>query len=132
MQEVRNADKPYVVVNFFATWCKPCIQELPELVALHNNSESEANVILVSIDDSAVLENGLSAFLDKMDVNFPSYHLNPDSLENFVRKVYPEWDTSIPLNFVYTNTGRLIEVTGMTDQTEISMIIHEDQSFNSL
>ena len=132
MQEVNNADKPYVVINFYATWCKPCIQEIPELIALNNNPDSEAKVLLVSIDEAAVRQNGLSAFLDKMGVNFPSYNLAPDSLDNFVRKVYPEWDTSIPLNFVYTNTGRLVEVTGMTDQTEISMIIHEDQSFNSL
>ncbi|MEL7531997.1 MAG: TlpA disulfide reductase family protein, partial [Bacteroidota bacterium] len=92
MLEVNNADKPYVVVNFFATWCKPCIQEIPELIALNNNPESEAKVLLVSIDEAAVHKDGLSAFLDKMGVNFPSYNLAPDSLENFVRKVYPEWD----------------------------------------
>lgn len=132
MQQVRAAEKPYVVVNFFATWCKPCIQEIPELIALHNNPQSEASVLLVSIDEKAVYEDGLAAFLDKMGVNFPSYHLSPDSLSNFIGKIDPERDTSIPLNFVYTNTGRLVEVTGMTDQTEISMIIHEDQSFDSL
>ncbi|MEM6343487.1 MAG: TlpA disulfide reductase family protein [Bacteroidota bacterium] len=132
MQEVNSADKPYVVINFFATWCKPCIQEIPELIALNNNPESEAKVLLVSIDEAAVFQDGLASFLDNLGVNFPSYNLSPDSLENFVSKVYPEWDTSIPLNFVYTNTGRLVEVTGMTDQTEISMIIHEDQNFNSL
>ncbi|MEL7339416.1 MAG: TlpA disulfide reductase family protein [Bacteroidota bacterium] len=132
MQQVHAANKPYVVINFFATWCKPCIQEIPELIALHNNPQSDASVLLVSIDEMSVYEDGLGAFLDKMGVNIPSYHFSADSLPKFLSKIDPERDTSIPLNFVYTNTGRLVEVTGMTDQTEISMIIHEDQSFNSL
>ncbi|MEL6594119.1 MAG: TlpA disulfide reductase family protein, partial [Bacteroidota bacterium] len=62
MQQVRAVEKPYVVVNFFATWCKPCIQEMPELIALHNNPQSEASVLLVSIDEKSVYEDGLAAF----------------------------------------------------------------------
>jgi thiol-disulfide isomerase/thioredoxin len=131
MTHIQQSPKDYVVVNFYATWCKPCIKELPELVDLKNNPESQTDVLLVSVDEDKAKDQSLGKFLQKMEVNFPSFHLSPDSLEPLVAKVYPEWNTTIPLNFVYTKEGRLVEATGMTDQQEILMIIHEDQVFSN-
>ena len=131
MSHIQQSPKDYVVVNFYATWCKPCIRELPELVDLKNNPDSQTDVLLVSVDEDKVKDHSLGTFLQKMEVNFPSFHLSPDSLESLVAKVYPEWNTTIPLNFVYTKEGRLVEATGMTDQQEILMIIHEDQVFSN-
>ncbi len=131
LTQIQQASKPYVLLNFYATWCKPCIQEMPELIKLKNDPQSPTDVFFVSVDEPQVQSAKLGLFLQKMEIFFPSFRLSPDSLAPLVQKVYPEWNTTLPLNFVYTKEGRLLEATGMTDQKEILMIIREDQVFNN-
>ncbi|HEX2900474.1 MAG TPA: TlpA family protein disulfide reductase, partial [Bacteroidia bacterium] len=47
---ISNSKRPYVLINFFATWCKPCRAELPDLIELENDPKSDIQVLLVSID----------------------------------------------------------------------------------
>lgn len=58
-----------LVINYWATWCQPCVKEFPGLVNLRKAfPESELNVVGISVDyDVRPVEN----FLKKQDVNFP-------------------------------------------------------------
>jgi thiol-disulfide isomerase/thioredoxin len=42
-----------VVLNFWATWCAPCVEEMPSLQALHNNSERAPKVLAVNVKETA-------------------------------------------------------------------------------
>ena len=126
---VRSAQRPYVLINFYSTYCKPCIKEIPDLSKLKNNPDSEVEVHFVSLDEPEVRETKLAGFLSKHSMNFRSYHYDPSKVESYIRSVYPAWKRTIPLNIIYDNTGRIVEITGMTDPREVELIISKDQSF---
>ena len=127
---IKTSEKPYVVVNLFATYCKPCLKEIPELIKVRNDLNSETEVIFISVDDAEDVKTKLAGFLHKHNMDFPTYYYHSDSVRKFVRDVYPEWNRQIPLNLVFSNDGELIEKTGMTDQDEIEMIINQYKNFN--
>jgi len=56
-----------VLVNFWATWCPPCIAEMPSLVKLHEDYKDKVQFLFVSNEDQAVIE----AFLEKRGFTIP-------------------------------------------------------------
>ena len=59
-----------LVVNFWATWCAPCVQEMPELSALQNEiSEKNIQIIGIGIDSSA----NIAEFSEKYKISYPLY-----------------------------------------------------------
>lgn len=98
------------LVNFWATWCPPCVKEFPELVKLYKNyKEKDFNLVFVSLDDKDEVDSKLVPFLKKQGVNFPSYFGNfssPESLMTFVDK---SWQGEIPYTGIYDKEGKLIK-----------------------
>src|SRR6187431_1826690 len=63
---LRLSPETPVVINFWATWCKPCVQELPYFEELHKNySASGVKVIMVSLDFKRELETRVKPFVQK-------------------------------------------------------------------
>lgn len=116
-----------MLVNFYATWCKPCRVELPELVAIQNDPNSKVKVLLVSIDDQEVVDSKLAGFLQSNNIGFKSYTLTSGS-EQFIQKLYPTWRKTIPLNLLFDQEGNLLEGMGLTDRAEVEMIIARNQT----
>lgn len=60
----------YVLLNFWATWCQPCVDELPSLIALQNEFQNDGLVVLgVSVDEN---QEAYQGFLDQFGINFPT------------------------------------------------------------
>lgn len=126
---VRSASQPYVLINFYATYCKPCIKEIPDLIKLKHTPDSQVEVLFVSLDEPEVRKAQLAGFLNRHSMNFRSFYYDPSQVVTYIREVHPKWNRTIPLNILYDNTGRIVEITGMTDPKEIELIISKDQSF---
>ncbi len=69
----------YLFVNFWATWCKPCIAELPSIEALQDSLENENISFLLITNETPEQVNG---FLTKRNIDLPGYYM-PDAVEAF-------------------------------------------------
>ena len=104
-----NNDTTYVV-NFWATWCKPCIAELPYFEELNNSrSQEKVKVILVSLDFPKQVETNLLPFLDKRKISSEVVVLLDGKYNDWIDKVSPDWSGAIPATYVYrANRQQLI------------------------
>lgn len=95
-----------IVVNVWATWCVPCVEEMPDLVKLSDSYESgNVKVIGISIDYPEEIQSKILPFIKKNKINFPVYvnnFKNDEALINFLNK---DWSGAIPVTFVYDKTG---------------------------
>ena len=79
----------FVLLNFWATWCPPCVQELPSLNQLAREFESSGLVVLgVSVDED---QQAYEQFLERFDVSFPTVR-DPERVaaNRFGTMKYPE------------------------------------------
>ena len=93
-------DKVYVI-NFWATWCKPCVAELPEFEAINSAyQDNKVEVVLVSLDMKRQLENGVIPFLNRQKIQSKVIHLNDPNQNEWIPKVDAHWDGSIPATLI--------------------------------
>ena len=97
-----------VLLNFWATWCPPCIVEFPEIVSLENEyRERGLTVVSVSADFPTKLETDLLPFLEEHQPDFPVHLMQTDDVDEFIRVIDPEWSGAIPATFFYASDGNL-------------------------
>ena len=105
-----------VVVNYWATWCIPCLQELPELDLLQERYRGRGLVVLaVSMDDPDKLEDRVRPFFAKRAPGLVSYLASAeegaeDSSVDFVASFYPEWPGALPTTMFFDRSGELVNV----------------------
>ena len=58
-----------VIVNFWATWCPPCQEEIPEMMELQKEFQGKLQIVGVSMDDGP--PQGVKDFADKIGMNYP-------------------------------------------------------------
>lgn len=92
----RNNDTLYVY-NFWATWCVPCVEELPAFLQLDSAMhEQPVKVVLVCIDMKSKIETSLIPFLKKRSVKTQVIVLSDPDANSWIDKVSPDWSGSIP------------------------------------
>jgi len=83
-----------ILVNFWATWCAPCIKELPYFEAI--NKEDNIRVVLVSLDFVELLETRLKPFIEKHQLGSDLYVLDDMDANKWIDMVDPSWSGTIP------------------------------------
>lgn len=97
-----------VLVNLWATWCRPCVREIPELVKLQQkHQEQKFTVIAVSFDDIEDLNPKVRDFARQNMPDFIHYLQKDDDPEQFVRVMDAEWEGVVPTNFLLDREGKL-------------------------
>jgi thiol-disulfide isomerase/thioredoxin len=93
------------VVNFWATWCPPCKEEMPELIEVKNAFAAQGvKLVLVSADSSDDLPEA-TKFLRKVGAELPSFHLGEEP-EEFVKSFDPNWPATLPATFIFDGGGK--------------------------
>ena len=94
------------IVNFWATWCKPCVAELPDLEKIDSvYALQKVKVLLVSMDFSEDLDTKLVPFIHKKGLHSEVVLLDEVNGNYFIPKVHKDWTGAIPATLV-KNTAK--------------------------
>ena len=100
-------DNKVYVVNFWATWCKPCIKELPYFEELNGKySDQNVKVILVSLDFPHLYESKLKPFIAEKKLTSKVIALDDVDMDTWIPKVSESWSGAIPATIIYKNDNR--------------------------
>jgi thiol-disulfide isomerase/thioredoxin len=98
-------DKTYVV-NFWATWCAPCIKELPHFEQLIKVYADEVEVILVSLDFPNKYESKLKPYIQNKNLQSKVVALNDVDSNSWIPKVDESWTGAIPATIIFNKNER--------------------------
>lgn len=103
LKRIHNASDTVYVVNFWATWCKPCVAELPEFEKLHTQyKDSLVKVLLVSLDFKEDMTGKLIPFLRKNNYTTDIVLLDEVNGNSFINQVSEKWSGAIPATLITT------------------------------
>ena len=97
----KRNDTTYVV-NFWATWCKPCVKEMPDLKKANQNfNDNKFKMVLVRLDFDTFLESKVKPFINDMNIQSEFILLNDSKKHLWIDKVYKKWSGAIPITLIY-------------------------------
>jgi thiol-disulfide isomerase/thioredoxin len=98
-----------VLVDFWATWCGPCREELPALAALQKKFQARGFVLITISADEPEQEADARALLAKVGVPMPAYLKSARKDEDFINSVDSRWSGALPAQFLYDRAGRKVQ-----------------------
>ncbi|HWY37715.1 MAG TPA: TlpA disulfide reductase family protein [Bacteroidia bacterium] len=119
----QNNDTLYVV-NFWATWCKPCVQEMPYFTgSAKKNANHKVKVVFVSLNSVKELPK-VEKFAAEKNIRQPVLLLNAGNPNVWIDKVDKSWGGSIPATVLYRKKEKVFFKEGEFTQAEIDSIIN--------
>ena len=122
---VQQKNDTLYVVNFWATWCKPCVEELPLFQnAISTYKDQPVKIILVSQDaKTRVLQ--VAQFMQKKQYTAECFVLSAGNPNVWIDKIEPKWSGTIPATILYKNGEKVNFHEGdFPDQKALEDFIH--------
>jgi peroxiredoxin len=120
----RNDTNKLLVVNLWATWCGPCVAELPEFVTINRMYRRRPfQLVTISLDDPAKRDEALRV-LKENHVSATNYILSSSDRDKFAEALDREWPGPIPYTLVIAPGGRVLyRKGGQVDPLELKRAI---------
>jgi len=126
-----NGLKPYLskqcdtvyVINFWATWCKPCVEELPMFTKVSRDKQNEkVKFIFVSLDFPKQLESRLQPFVDANLKDQTVILLNDANTNAWIEQIDTQWSGAIPATLFYKNSQHIFHEGSLTEEELLKQI----------
>ena len=111
------------VYNFWATWCKPCIVEMPFFENMAVKYKSEIDLTFISLDFADLAETHVIPFLRKREINSKTLLLDDTKYYTWIDKIDPTWSGAIPATLIVDTNGNKHFYEGQFEQKELDSIL---------
>jgi thiol-disulfide isomerase/thioredoxin len=112
LERVSNPDTLYIV-NFWATWCIPCVKELPAFDIIHDLYKGmPVKVLLMSFDFKEQYPNRLESWVTKKKLHPEVVWFSESNPNEYIPKIAPEWEGALPATILINNKTHKKEVLG--------------------
>ncbi len=124
---VKNSSDKLRLINVWATWCGPCVEEFPDLVTINRMYRSRDFEFVSISADTPGKENKVLAFLKKKEASSKNYIFNGDDKYALIDAVDKNWQGALPYTLVVEPGGKIIySKEGPIDVLELKQAIVED------
>lgn len=129
LKRIHNNSDTLYIVNFWATWCKPCVAELPDFEKINQEFKTKkVKVLLVSMDFKEDLSKKLKPFLQKNALTSEVVLLDELNGQEFIDKVSTKWGGAIPATLVTKQNNSVNEF--FEKKLNYELLVEQINKFN--
>lgn len=97
---IEPLDNKIKVINFWATWCAPCVEELPYFEELGSQYSNQIEVHLISLDDAKNIDTAVQPFLEENKIKSNVLLLDDPYAADWIPIIDSHWDGAIPVTLI--------------------------------
>ena len=107
LEKIIAESKTPLIINFWATYCKPCIGEMPYFLALEKEyKKDKLQLLFVSLDMEDDYPSKVNAFLQKRKITSSCAWLDETNADYFCPKIDPAWSGALPATLFVNNSDK--------------------------
>ncbi|MGZ3864597.1 MAG: TlpA family protein disulfide reductase [Bacteroidia bacterium] len=123
-KSVRKTNDTLYVVNIWATWCVPCVKEMPFFFqSAKTHANEKVKIVFASMNSLKEMET-VQGFTDRKNILQDVFILNAGNPNEWIDKVDKSWGGSIPATVMYKESKKVFFREGDFTQTELDSIIN--------
>jgi thiol-disulfide isomerase/thioredoxin len=114
-----------VIVNFWATWCAPCLEEIPDLVRIAGEHSREGvRLIGVAMDDPGALAATVEPFRRRYFPDFDTYTRGDFEMDEIASVIDPAWNEVMPTTYILGRDGAVrVRIQGRKSYEEFKAAV---------
>jgi len=127
-EKFETSNDTLYVVNFWATWCQPCIEELPSFMKINEEykKDKKFKMILVSLDRSSDFDTKVKDYISKNNIQPDVYVLSDNKRMNeWIPKINKTWSGALPATALYRNGQQLFFTEGKISYDDLRNTINK-------